>query len=194
MFGDKMKKLEKLDWEFIVRDKNGRVLARKKGKGDSYLKNYMVIHYAVYGLAGENAVDTSGNSVAIHKSDGDDIDLGAGEGDDTYGIILGTGSDPNSPGMYNLQSKISHGDGDNQLHHYSVSIGNLKVDGNVVYYEITREFKNNGSVDITIYEAGLVVKVGTVGKFLIGRQVISGGITVPAGATLTFKFKPKITV
>ena len=188
------KELEKLDWEFIVKDRNGKILARKKGKVDSYLKNHMVLVFGLYGAGGENGVRTDGSSTAIMKSDLANADISAGEGETDYGIVFGTGSDPNSPGMYNLQSPISHGDGDNLLHYYGVSVGNIVVEGNTVYFEISRDAKNNGSVDITIYEAGLIVKLGTLGNFLVGRQVISGGITVPAGATLTFKFRPKITV
>jgi len=186
--------VEKLEWEAIVRDKDGKIIARRKGKGDSYLKNYMVLHFALIGLGGENAVDTGGNTVAINKADCDDVYVDAGEGADEYGVVVGTGTDDNLPGMYNLQSPISHGDGDNLLHYYGVSLTAPTVSDSNVLYEISRDFKNNGSVDITVYEAGLIVKIGTATYVLIGRQVISGGIVVPAGATLTFKFKPKITV
>jgi len=186
--------VETLEWEAIVKDRDGKVIARRKGKGDSYLKNYMVLHFALIGAGGENAVDTGGNTVAINKADCDDVYVDAGEGVDEYGIVVGTGTDDNLPGMYNLQSPIEHGDGDNLLHYYDVSLSAPTVSGSDVLYEISRDFKNNGSVDITIYEAGLIVKIGTATYVLIGRQVISGGIAVPAGATLTFKFKPKITV
>jgi len=186
--------VETLEWEAIVKDKDGKIIARRKGKGDSYLKNYMVLHFALIGLGGENAVDTGGNTVTINKADCSDVHVDAGEGVDEYGIVVGTGTDDNLPGMYNLQSPIEHGDGDNLLHYYGHSLSAPTVSGSDVLYEISRDFKNNGSVDITVYEAGLIVKIGTATYVLIGRQVISGGIAVPAGATLTFKFKPKITV
>ena len=186
--------LENFEWEVIVKDKNGKVIARKKGKGDSYLKNHIGFLYILYTNGSYGLVATDGYILDTAPTDLDSITVIASEGEDNHGIILGTGSNPNTPEMYNLQSKISHGDGNNLLHYYSVGVNTPVVEGNTVYFEISRDAKNNGSVDITIYEAGLVVKHPSGKYVMIGRQVISGGITVPAGATLTFKFRPKITV
>ena len=95
-----------LKFKIIVLDRNGKVKDVREGVSESYVANYNKLCFiCVTGNATE-LVDSDGSSKTIFNSDLPNIECDAPEGDDSYGIIVGTGSDPSLPGMYNLQSKI----------------------------------------------------------------------------------------
>ena len=130
----------------------------------------------------------------------------AGEGDDSYGIIVGSGDTPPSNSDYALESKISHGDGDNLLHYGPVTVSDIYVTDSEVYFEITRDFTNNGSVDVTVKEIGLVVyqtilyrtntsdHVNVDFKALIIRDVLDTPRTISPGSTLSVTYRISVAL
>ena len=186
---------EVLEYELIVRDKNGKIIYHKSGKSKSYVANYNKLIYAFMGNS-VNVTDTGGTSITVSTADLANNDVKAIEGDDNYGILFGTGTTAPAPGDYKLESKISHGDGDNLLHYYATSCTAPTTEGTTTYFTVERSAKNNGTVDITINEVGLVLKVvvgGTPKYVLIARDVLTSPPTLTPGSTLTFRYKPQIT-
>jgi hypothetical protein len=59
-------------------------------------------------------------------------------------------------------------------------------------FRVVRSFTNASGAAITVYEVGLIVALprdwSYYACFLLARDVISGGINVPDGATLTLRY------
>ena len=126
----------------------------------------------------------------------------ANDGDDTYGIMVGTGNSPVSDDDYALESKIPHGDGDNLLHYGAHTFGDVEVGTNYARFKVSRSFTNNGSVAITVYEFGLGVRnywkdvhgIRKDLKLLIARDVVSDGVIVNPADTLVVSYIFEITL
>jgi len=136
------------------------------------------------------ATDTGGGG-------GAHLAMSAPDNDDTYGIVVGSGTATVTPTNYCLASKIPHGTGPGQLD-YGVSVAeDLGLDTGVtppVYrFRITRTFSNLSGAAININEVCVVAvdfwrdRYSTVSdpKFLIARDVLPSTYTVPNGGTAT---------
>ena len=205
----------KVALEIKVVDKNGKVRFRKKK--DSAVYNLGRILYGVLLAIGGADLSYSGTRVScsVKKYDGTEgtaytewygsgFEYGGGtpmganadDGDDTYGIMVGSDSTPVSDDDYSLKSKISHGDGDNLLHYGAHSFEDVDVGTSYAKFRISRSFTNNGSVAVTVYEFGLAVRNfwkdegGTKKnlKFLVCRDVESEGVTVNPSETLVVSY------
>jgi hypothetical protein len=116
----------------------------------------------------------------------------APSGNDSYGIIVGSGTTPFSMNQYALASKIPHGTGSGQLSYGPSSFDDFGVDTSVsppVYrFRLVRSFSNASTSNVTINEVGLAVSQ-TVGNtsyyYLIARDVLPTSYTVPVGGSAT---------
>jgi len=178
-----------------VKDKNGKVVEKRKVKGNSFVSNFIK---ALYGLMYEDAcsdvielTDIYGNSKwypALDYQTYPIFRVTAQEGEDKYGILYGTGTTPFSVDDYKLESPIPHGDADNQLHYYSTDLLAVEIKDNRVQYGIQRPAVNNGSVAINVTEIGLIAFDVTHYDelwFLIIRDVLDTAITVNPNQTIT---------
>ena len=182
--------------ELIVKDKNNKVIYHEVKKSDSFVANYYRIIAKLMGCATSiYLVDVNGNTQEVISPN--KMDLSALAGDDTKGIVVGTGTTAPSANDNALQSKIANGTGSGQLSYQECTVGSPTVADPDTYFEVSRDFKNESGADITVYEIGEIAEINLSGggttKVLIFRHVESGGITVPNGATLTVKIKHKIT-
>jgi hypothetical protein len=122
----------------------------------------------------------------------------AGDNDDSYGIIVGSGSDPVSPTDYKLASKISHGTSTGQLDYETQTVVSSYSDTSS-YVEISRSFINKTSSDIIVREVGIVaysysnyVKIDT--KYLIVRDdVLPAPVKVKPLGSLTVRYRVSLS-
>jgi len=190
--------------EVTVRDRTGKVVRRIRRESKSFVKNFMNILHSLFTGADISIVDTYGTSRTIPYAFKDvdnyltETTVLAPEGNDLIGILVGSGTTPPTPDDYSLESKIPHGDGDNQLHYYDVVVSNVLISGNEMAIEIERSFDNNGTVDVTVREVGLVLEIDykSGGVYdsafvLILRDVLDSPVTVLAGGSLTVKYTIK---
>lgn len=195
-------------WEIEVRDSKGKLLKRRRFKSHSYLAQFirMVrgIQYHTYGITNNgntSVVDITGTSrtypydTYLYSSG---MALNCGAGSSEYGIVVGTGTNPNSTTTYALQSIIAHGTGAGQLSYGSHTFEDIITSGSDVFFRIIRTFTNNSGASITVNEVGLYVKAvdssNNARVFCIARDLIPDGQVVPNGATLTIRYIQKITV
>jgi len=181
-----------IEYEFTV-EKDGKVLKKGKGRSKSYVLNFMkIMKLLMLSTATEELTDTGGNAVTVADSDLGAVNVLGAEGDDSKGVLFGTGTTAFDITDCKLASKIAHGDGDNLLHYYDTSVGDIDTSiSGKVRLPIQRSAVNNGSVDISVSEVGLVVSItigGTDYYFLIARDVLDSPISVPAGATLKWTY------
>jgi len=190
-------------YKILVKDKEGNVIDEREEISKSFLKNFMLLLNAIFNKTYNSVVDTSGTevnagakcsySVSSGWKNGYSVVLtgtcyggllvGAGEGDDSYGIIVGSGTTEVTPDDYNLANKIAHGTADGQLYYKKQVVGKgISIEGNTIKQTFSRVFRNDGSVDVTINEIGLVVNIPVDGyKVLIIRDVLSNPVVVPGG-------------
>jgi len=211
----------KVTLETKVVDKNGKVKYFKRKNSAVY--NLGRILYGVLLAIGGADLSYSGARVScsVKKEDGTEdtaytewyagergygggtpMGANAPEGDDTYGIMVGSDSTPVSDDDYSLKSKIPHGDGDNLLHYGTHTFEDVEVGTSYAKIKMSRGFTNNGSVPVTVYEFGLGVRnfwkdqadVRKDLKFLVCRDVESEGVVVNPSETLVVSYVFEVTL
>jgi hypothetical protein len=208
------------DIVFEVRDAEGRLVRTRKIRSRSFVANFLRIlreqmiitgrtgtGYTGYMAFGDaKAIDVNGTARApisglCSTSSGTiafpffAVDGGAGVVD--RGIRVGTGTATPAPTDYALAVPIAHGAGAGQLSHGTTTVEDVSISGSTAIFRIVRTFTNNSGASITVYEVGLFVQVECAGpaiySFMIARDVISGGIAVPDGSTLTVRYIIQVT-
>jgi len=191
-----------VEYEIIVRDKNGKIIEHRREESKSLVKNFLLLLNAAFRISYSTVVDTSGTaqnaSTKCHYGEwGNDKRLrkcyggwapSAGEGRDSFGIVIGTGDTPVTADDYNLESKIAHGIGAGQLYYYETVLYSPVIAETEITQEFRRAFRNGSGADITVKEIGLIVNIVCDNyKVMIIRDVITP-LTIPDGATYTVKY------
>jgi hypothetical protein len=200
--------------ELAVRDGGGRLLARRRMRARTWVGNAVGLLSSLLkgGAAGATAyplyaytpradvVDVGGAARGIlmpTPASGARVGAEAPEGDDSFGIQVGTGTGAVAIGQYALQAKVAHGTASGQLYYGATSVANMVKDAEWSF-TASRPFTNKSGASITVYEVGLVVRIladpSTLANVLLARDVISGGMTVPANAILTVSYTVKHSV
>jgi len=191
--------------EFEVRDRYGKLITRRKQRAHSWVRNlYNLMVCQAAAVAGDSAVglallDTSGairsdpttQPASGEASSGTSnrriyVGLGyglyAGAGIDTFGLVVGTGSDPESFDDYALGSKISSGNLAGQLAYSVTDAPVVSTIGTTKRIQWVRYFNNNSGDAITVNEVGMYTK-GCISSYTITyilcRDLVSGGVEVP---------------
>jgi len=180
--------------EAFVKDKKGKVLKRIKRKAHSFVGNFIRCLAVQFASGKEAITDIGGNAVNPYAHQYS-LKAGAGSGDDSLGIQAGTGTNAVSINDNALQTKIAHGTGSGQLQYGAVTFGATACDASKCECTITRDFANGSGGDITVNELGLVLQMYDNGNknILAARDVVSGGIAVANGQTLTVNYKIRAT-
>jgi len=180
--------------EALVKDKKGKVLKRLKRKAHSFVGNFIRC-LAVQFASGKEAITDTGGITRNPWASYLNLKANAGSGDDNFGIQVGTGTNAVSINDNALLTKITHGTGSGQLQYGAVTFGATSCDASKCECTITRDFANGSGGDITVNELGLVLQMydGDTQNYLVARDVVSGGISVPNGQTLTVNYKIRAT-
>jgi len=184
--------------EIIVQDKHGKTIKHLKKPMDSFVRNFMnYIHFADPGYW--TCFDRNGTGVTFQSvSSGDNylhsVYILASEGEDEYGILVGSSDVAFDPTQYDLDSPITHGTGAGQLEYGAMSV----VDVGDEYKTWQRAFDNSSGADVVVKEIGIAVKAnryegGSVVAYyiLLARDVITS-TTVPNGGRLIVKYTFRI--
>jgi hypothetical protein len=200
--------LPKAYWEIEVRDKNGKLLERKRIKSHSWLKQF-IAWLRMCALQGGSVLTSTINDVtgtvrtvpstAAEYASAFTMGYNGGAGVDTYGMVVGSGDTPNSISTYALASKIAHGTGSGQLVHGATTVEDVvNPSGNDLQFRTTRTFTNNSGASVTVKEIGIYGTVKdtsyNIRYFCIVRDVLSSPSSIPDGATMTIRYIVKITV
>jgi hypothetical protein len=204
-------------WELEVRDKDGKVIQSLKQRSHSWVRNaynHMFCqlagknaNYGTFGPGYLNVRDTGGTlrqaTAPIGQSatdiDGTTYGYRGKPGDDTWGIQVGSGTNPESFEDYMLQTKIANGVGAGQLSY-------IEQDPHVIAYDagtkvmsnsLVRYFNNNSGGDIDVNEVALVVNQpqgGPVyGKWVQARDKLASTVTVPNTGQLKVTYTVQLT-
>jgi len=192
--------------ELEVRSKDGKIIHKHEQESKSWLANFLralrAIMYVDHDDNVETLKNTSGNEKGypnLRYTTSAIMSVKAPEGNDSYGILVGTGTKVVEPEDFNLDNKITNGSGTGQLLYGETSVENVGISGNIITLRITRTFSNNSGSSIVIREIGLVMTTeyeSGYDYFLIARDVLSEGseVSVPDGLTLTVRYVISVTV
>ena len=186
--------------EYEIKDREGKIVKKGKVKAKSWVKNFARLIRTAIGYGGAGWVDRDGNAHGVVRDNLPTLHAFAGEGNANYGVLVGKGTSPptkdDASDVYDLADQIPHGDGDDMLHYMGTDEVDIAVSDKTVTYKWTRDFKNNGSVDVTVKEVALAVKLtlaDTDYYFLMFHTVLASPVSVPAGATITWRVVLKYT-
>jgi len=198
--------------EIELKDKDGKIILKKKFRSKSFVANFLRIinlYMKTQGLTSYSTLYATAFSAGVKNHSGTAVNtviasaysdkpapilfVAAPSSEANYGIRVGSGSSTPTPTDYNLASPIAHGTGSGQLVYGSVSVEDVIIDGNTVYFRIIRTFSNSSGATVTVREIGLSMRTwvalwNTWDYVLLARDVLSSSVDVPNGATLTVRY------
>jgi len=173
--------------EVEVRDRDGNIIHYHRQKARTWVKNlfYMLL-YSFRGVTPQiQKQDGSVTSYNPYMNDG--LNVSAGSGNSNYGILVGMGTKAWAIDDYKLDNKIANGSSSNQLLYGAVSVEDMVIESNRIYFRVVRTFTNSSGSSITVTEVGLVTNYGTSYP-LIARDLLNPPVTVPPSSTLTVRY------
>jgi len=203
--------------ELTVKDKDGKVTDQRVMKAKSFVRQFLELLYVQmqqYYWGGSSQpyretvlymTDKNGYRrpvVACYSYQDGIFNCDGGVGDTNIGIMVGTGTTPPNIEDHALQVQCGHGSGAGQFSHGAVTFGLPTSDATTSHFTVTRDFSNNSGALITVNEVGLYVAALAINYngyvedayFLVIRDVISGGVDVPSGQTLTVNYREQAAV
>jgi len=187
--------------EFKVYDKRGRLVRHGSFCSRSFTRNFVALQRLLLFDVNVAMWDRTNAKYTISREYIDDVDVAADEGNYYYGIILGTNNTQPAADDYWVKAVIAHSD--TGLYYYAMSVSaELKGEGDVRYFTLSRTFENKGTDTITFYEVGLGAKIPTGGTYyLLARDTTSTAkgvgedyVTIEPGYSLVWVMKPQIVV
>jgi hypothetical protein len=192
-------------WEVEVRDGNGKVVQCFKQRSHSWVRNAYNLIFAT--LAGKDLSDSTFGAGKLNLKDtGNVIRYGAANtpcyywnssdaagwgyrgvaGSHAYGILVGSGSNPEDFESYYLHVAIANGTGAGQLsyvqsepHVVTWIPGTLTLKN-----ELVRYFNNNSGADVNVTEVALIrheymPRSSTDAYYMMARDLLASTVTVP---------------
>ena len=191
----------------LIIERDGKPIYR--GKSKSFLRNFGLVLAGMLKNNGDGSttknisgvIDTTGasQSVVVEAYNGSTVtwfkvmSMLSGDNDDSYGIIVGSGSDPVSPTDYKLASKISHGTSTGQLDYETHSVVSSYSDTSS-YVEFSRTFVNKTSSDIIVREVGIVALNISNVRYLVVRDVLPAPVKVKPLGNLTVRYRVSLSM
>ncbi|MGC9113289.1 hypothetical protein [Acidilobus sp.] len=192
---------------YEVRDKDGKVILRRTEPSRSLVENYAIFQLAMWGSQTITTADTSNVSININGASPGIININAPAGNNTYGIVVGSGSNTVSPTLVSLAAPITNGTGAGQLQYQAMSFSSgVTVSGNTTSFTLSRSFVNSSGGTVTVSEIGIIAYVSGFAMtnvstnssvssdyFLLAYDVPSSAITVQNGQTLQITYTFSVT-
>jgi len=186
--------------ELTVTDKDGKVTEHRVMKSKSFVRQFLELLWIQanqLNQANAYSLRDTGNTLRAIRQSQYLFNTNAGSTVTTYGPVVGTGTTAPTINDYALVTPIAHGTGAGQLQYDAVTFGAPASDSTTSQFTITRNFANASGGAITVNEIGLYVRAiadSTYYNFMTIRDVISGGISVPNGQTLTVNYRLQATI
>jgi len=198
--------------EYDLVDRDGRVVRRGRQLSHSFLVPWIkYLSRFLYTTSGTNppttsVIDVTGTSRTIPCTASYPFyyhvpGFWATIGQSDRGIVVGSGSTPNSSSTYKLDSQISHGTSAGQLQYGDESVTDVtEVSPGVFEAVLSRPFTNVGGVDVVVRECGIYALMHDTGanmRFVcVLRDLLNppDGVTVPDSYGIIIKYRFRITI
>ena len=173
---------------FRLDPKTKKILERILVREDPLVVHALDWLYISFSNANYTTKDTGGTD----RSSAPSVYLGYnGYGDlgsTVRGIVVGTSSTPVAMSDYALGSTIAHGTGSGQLYYYKGVTEYISSIANKRIRLHQRPIANLSGASITVYEIGLILESNNVWRFLLARDVISGGLALANQGYYLFQY------
>ncbi|MBA7639848.1 hypothetical protein ES703_47508 [subsurface metagenome] len=180
----------------IVRDRDGKVLSRKRLPLRSFLRayNHLLCVQTRFETTPSPAIRTNDTGGTLRSlSPGSDWRCNAGVGTTLYGIRVGTDNTAVDIAQYALIAAIAEGAGGGQMNHLVTSFNFIGVVGGQCSFEIERVIENNSGGAIGVEEVGIYSRANTVGDtnryFCIARDLHSEAVPDEGSITVTYTIR-----
>jgi len=167
----------------LVSSTRGRAMIRRRRlRARSLVKQFVELLSVDMGRASAAITDTGGVSRTISADQGI-LNAGAPSGTTSYGIVIGTGTNPVTMTDYKLQNQVT-----SNISHGVVTVAVENPSVNVWRIRISRVFVNNTGSVLEIKEVGLYVASGVPSYFFCAdRSLYPFNISAGASRTLTYR-------
>lgn len=185
-----------LRYELTIRDRQGRVLRRRRRLSRSYLTAFInLLNLQMRGAINLATLDTGGVS---RDADYNALNFIAAAplADATHGPVVGTGTTAVAIGDSALATQIAEGSGSGQLSHQVTTLTTPSTVGSTRSFTLQRVFINNSGASITVNECGIYIQGhdGTVTRYFCAvRDLVSPGVAIPNGGSGTLTYTISIT-
>ena len=123
--------------------------------------------------------------------------LASGAGNTSYGIVVGTGTNPNTGSTYALQAPIANGTGAGQLQYGTTGVSAPGVSGSIMTVIVNRTLTNSSGGTVTISETAIYGALwwpGTQYFFALTRDVLATSISLANGGSATIYYTFQVTI
>ena len=185
-------------YQVTITDRYGRVVRRTRlRRSRSLLRQWIELLRVRLSQENQSGVtDIAGGVVTIIHASTSGMLINGGVGDANRGLVLGAGSGAVDISDNVLGSQVLNGSGPGQLSHAAVTFGGIVVDATSAQFTISRIFNNQSGGPIAINEVGIHAQNNRSGQvphyFLIVRDLVSPGETVPAGGAATLVYTIRV--
>lgn len=183
-----------LFYQLTVTDKNGKVVRKTRmRRSKSFCIAFLQMIQAQCAMSAtvdiKDILGASETVTALAYM----FEMAVGATEDTYGMLLGTGTTPATNLDYVMETKIAHGGAATQLEYGSQSeIAAAEVGANVDY-QLIRSFTNTSGSTIQVTEAGLYQYMKAV-KYAMTIHDVFTAVPVADGETITATYTLRTTV
>jgi len=196
---------------FRITNPDGTVVREWTEPAHSFVENFALFIQALWGSTSAVLTDTAGYSVSINGASGGTMAINAPSGNDSYGIVIGSGAAAGStpsPFASNLTAKIPQGTASGQIEYGATSVSTASVSGQTTSFTITRSFTNVSGATINVTEIGIIAyltgwamsassggaPVNVSSDYvLIAYDIPSSAISLQNGQTLTITYTFSVT-
>ena len=181
---------------YVVRDANGREVAKNRYASDSFLLQFFRYLYCNMGVTQTLSIQTiHGNTQrAVDCQDWLETEYAANTS--VGGIIVGTNTGAVVFADSAVRARINHGSASGQLQYGASVLGQPASNAAGTSIILTRDFSNASGAEIVVGETSIVTGVNgsaTPGQCLaLVRD--TANISVPDGGTLTFNYELRTTL
>jgi len=178
--------------ELELRDKDGRLIQKRKFASKTYVKQGLMCTQMMMSGRTPTLTDVNGTSYSLSLSQAGIYAANAGYGDLSRGIVIGTSDTPYAYDQYKLQSVINHGSSGGQMLYGVQSIDTPQSITGGYRLVLSRVFTNSSGASITVKEVGLYYQFYIAPSpywiaIMQAREVITP-IAVANGQSLTVRY------
>ena len=189
---------------FTIYDSNGKIVKQWEEPSKSLTYWYALFEFNLWSQGVFSMLDTSGTGITPYMGSPGVINVNAGSGIDTYGLVVGSGNTSNVSQknmMYQMIALIPNGTASGQLTYQNVSFGTPSESGNTSTWTLSRNFINQSGGTINITEVGIIAYVSgfrmlnsvssalvNPDYFLFSYDIPSSPISLANGQTLNITY------
>lgn len=175
------------------RDKNGQLKSYKKEESHSFVRGFIDILQTQMSQDTLGGWTDTGSIARPPNANAGNFGCIAGAGTISYGIVVGSGTNPVAITDYALQTLITHGTGSGQLTYGTCTVGLPVTSGTSRQIAVSRSFTNASGSDVTVNEVGLYVRVVNVPYYICIDRTRNTFIVL-SGTSSTVTYTIKVTV